>query len=136
MGRSDVDIVRRAFALTFAPGEPDMPAILRLYHADHELITDWGIEGAHYYGEAGFREAMAIMEGALGEWTQALDELIDAGDGVVLVLGRLVAEGRHSGAPVEGEWAVVVTLRDGKIASTRWYTDRGAAFAATGVERG
>ena len=136
MSRSNVEIVRRAFELTLAPGEPDMPRILRLYHADHELTTDWGIEGAKYHGEAGFLEAKGIMEGVLGEWRQVLDEVIDAGDGRVLVLGRLVGEGRESGAPIEGEWAVVVRLRDGKIASTRWYTDRAAAFAATGVERG
>jgi ketosteroid isomerase-like protein len=136
MSEDNVDIVRRAFELALAPGEPDMPAILRLYQPDHELITDWGIEGGRYRGEAGYLEARSIMEGAVGEWTQVLDELIDAGPDLVLVLGHLVGAGRESGAPIEGEWAVVVRLRDGKIASTRWYTDRNAAFAATGVERG
>ncbi len=134
MSQAEVDIVRRAFELVLEPGEPDMSAILRLYHADHELVTDWGIEGGRYRGEAGFREAMVIMEGALGDWTQELDELIDAGDGIVLGLGRIVAQGRQSGAPMEGEWGVVVRLRDEKIASTRWYTDRRAAFAAAGVD--
>jgi ketosteroid isomerase-like protein len=135
MSEANVDTVRRAFELSLTPGEPDMPALLRLYHADHELTTDWGIERRTYRGEAGFLEAKGVMEGALGEWTQVLDDLIDAGPDLVVVLGRLVAEGRQSGAPVEGEWGVLVGMREGKIASTTWYTDRSAALAAAGLDQ-
>jgi ketosteroid isomerase-like protein len=46
---------------------------------------------------------------------------------------RLVAVGRESGAPVETHWAMAVTLRDGKIASSRAFLDRDEALKALGL---
>ena len=136
MTDANVELVRRLLTLAMRPGEPELAALEGLYHPDHELTTDWGVEVARYRGESGFLEARAVLDGALEGWTQVLDDVIDVGPDAVLVLGRVTGEGRESGVPVEGEWTALVAVRGGRVASTRFFTNRGEAFAAAGIEEG
>ena len=61
-------------------------------------------------------------------------ELVDAGADKVLVHQRHDARGRASGADVEINYWVVVTLREGKVLRDEWFADRGAALEAAGLE--
>ena len=64
--------------------------------------TDWGIEGAHYHGRGRLPGGRGDLDGALGEGragARRVDRL--PARRVVLVLGRLVAEGGRARAPVE-----------------------------------
>ena len=48
----------------------------------------------------------------------------------VVVLGRYAWTVRKTGRPLEGDWAHVWTIRDGKVAGFSEYTDTAAASAA------
>jgi ketosteroid isomerase-like protein len=113
MSQENVEIVGSSFN---AWNEWDVDAVRRLYAEDAvvktgvtEFGTDWG------------------------QWHQELDEFLEAGDDAVVVLGHLVAQGQSSGIPVEGNWAALVKLREGQIASTRFFLDQDEALEAAGL---
>jgi len=104
-----------------------------LYHPEHVLTSDWGVEGRVYHGAQDFAEAIADLDAAWQEWHQDVEQVLDAGDRGVVVLVRLKARGRESGAPVDQAWAMVITLRDGKLASSRTFLDRDQALKFAGL---
>jgi ketosteroid isomerase-like protein len=133
MSAENVEVVRRAFEAATRQPEPDAETLRELCHDDHILTTDWGAEGGTHAGLKGFRQAITMVGETFAEWQQEVDELVDVDDETVVVLGRLLARGGASGAPVVGPWAAVVKLRDGRLASTRWFNDREVAFASVGM---
>lgn len=131
MSRENVELVRRAFEAATRKPEPDLELLAELAHPDHEMTTDYGAMGGDSFrGIEGFREALTEFGTDWGEWRQELDEFLVAGEDAVVVLGHLVAEGQSSGIPVEGNWAALVKLREGRIASTRFFLDREEALEA------
>jgi ketosteroid isomerase-like protein len=104
-----------------------------LYHRDHVLMSDWGVEAKTYRGAPGFIEAMADLDAAWQEWRQEVEDVLDAGEEGVVVLVRLKARGSESGVPVDQPWAMVITLRDGKLIASRSFLDRRRALEAAGL---
>jgi ketosteroid isomerase-like protein len=133
VSQENVEIVRSAVAASTAK-PPDFATINALYHPDHVLTSDWGVEGRTYDGTRGFAEAMADLDAAWQDWHQEVDDVIDTGGDDVVVLVRLKARGRGSGAPVDQPWAMVITLRDGKLIASRTFLDRNRALKAVGLE--
>ena len=61
-------------------------------------------------------------------------EIIDAGNDRVVVLQREQARGKGSGAQLERRWAVVYTIRMGKVARFQPFKTREEALEAAGLE--
>jgi ketosteroid isomerase-like protein len=134
MSQESVEIVRRAFEAATRKPEPDLETLSELAHPEHDMTTDYGAMGADsFVGIQGFRKALTEFDTDWGQWHQELDEFLDAGDDAVVVLGHLVAQGQSSGIPVEGDWAALVKLREGQIASTRFFLNRDEALEAAGL---
>jgi ketosteroid isomerase-like protein len=74
-----------------------------------------------------------MLQDVLGEVRIEADELIDAGDHVI-VLGRLCVTGTGSGAAAESHRAWVYTLHDGKIIRHRTFTEQSEALDAVKAE--
>jgi uncharacterized protein len=93
--------------------------------------------GETFRGPEGVAEAVRRWTGAFADFEFEVEELIDAGDSVVMVL-RQVGRGKGSGAPVEMTMAWLYMLRDGKIIRVSMFADRQQALAAVGhpPERG
>jgi ketosteroid isomerase-like protein len=134
MSQQNVEIVWRAIAASMAQ-PPDFGTVNALYHPDHVLTSDWGVEGRVYDGARGFAEALSDLNAAWQEWRQEIDDVIDAGEDHVVVLARLKARGRESGAPVDQPWAMVITLRHGHLIASRTFLDRTQALKAVGLEQ-
>ena len=63
-----------------------------------------------------------------------IDDVLDAGDDVVLLIHNQRQLGRHSGIPTEvPPFGMVFTFRDGKVVRMRQFPDRDAALAAAGL---
>jgi ketosteroid isomerase-like protein len=73
-----------------------------------------------------------MLRDAWSEWRFEPERTIDAGDRVVVFM-RVVAKGRESGVPIEGTSTQVVTVRDGRMTSSRVYRDRGDGLKAVGL---
>jgi ketosteroid isomerase-like protein len=85
-----------------------------------------------YRGHEGIREYFGDVAEAWEELEVFLHEYHDAGDGRVLVGGRVRArdrEGELVEEPVQWAWMI----REGKIISCRVFSDRVAALEATGI---
>ena len=74
------------------------------------------------------------MSAIWDSWQQELERVIDAGDKRVVGLPRFRAKGRGSAVPVEVPWAMVATLRNGRIVTSRVFLSRDDALEAAGLE--
>jgi ketosteroid isomerase-like protein len=135
MSPENVEIVRRALGAAWKRPTPDVATVNALYHPEHVLESNWGAEGGTYRGAHGLRQVLADMDDFWDEWRQEIDEVINAGPDRVVVVARLVARGKSSGAPVDSPWAMVLKLDRGQIVSTRVFVRPEDAFAAAGLCR-
>jgi ketosteroid isomerase-like protein len=62
-------------------------------------------------------------------------ELMDVGDDRVIAVQHLTGRAKLSGVQTEVRYAVVYTLRDGKIVRGREYLDREQALDAVGLPK-
>ena len=105
-----------------------------------DVDIDWrAIEGAP--DDVGPIHGKARMRRYLQEWvdmfegiTLVAEELVDLGNGRVLALQRAAGRAKLSGAETEIRFAVVYTVRDGKIVRGREYLDRAQALDAVSRE--
>jgi ketosteroid isomerase-like protein len=105
----------------------------------HDEI-DWrAIEGAP--DDVGEIRGKERMRRYLQEWvdmfegiTNVAEELVDLGEGRVLALQRAAGRAKLSGAETEIRFAVVYTVRDGKIVRGREYHNRAQALEAVSRE--
>lgn len=133
MSEEDVKLVRRAIAASTS--EPrDVETLRAILDPEHVLITDWGVEKGRHLGVEGYLAAIGDMEAAWESLTQEVERVLDAGERGVVVLMRLKARGRESGAAVENPWAMVVVLRDGRIVTSRAFLQQDEALKAVGLQ--
>jgi ketosteroid isomerase-like protein len=132
MSQHDVEVVRASFdAWTRGP-----EALADVCQPD----IDWrAIEGA--IDDVGPMHGLEAVQAYTRDWFDHFDdlrlepeELIDAGDRVVAVQ-RLSGRAKASGVPTELRYAVVYTVRDGKIANGREYWTRQQALDALGIHQ-
>lgn len=124
-----VEVVR---ACVEAWRERDFERSLSFY-ADDAVWQTGGVDETVYRGPRGVARGVEEWVGAFcGYWLE-VDELIEAGDKVLLLV-REGGVGKASGARVSEEAAMVFTVTDGLITRARGFTDRAEAFAAAGVE--
>ena len=131
MSQENVEIVRDA-AAAYNRGGPDAWSE---YCADD--IDYRAIEGAP--DDHGPIHGKAAMQAHWQDWFDTFDdlkvepfELIDAGEDVVAVV-RFGGRAKLSGVETDLTFAVVYTIRDGKIARGREYWTREEALEAAGL---
>ena len=134
MSQENVEIVQAMYA---EAAEGRFGTSLHLFHPDVEYSRS--VSGASATGLSGTWHGVEAMVKAGMEWLQTFDRLhveaerfIDAGDSVV-VLVRHKGQGKASGIPIEGEFADVLTLKDGLVVRFAQYRDRTEALEAVGL---
>jgi ketosteroid isomerase-like protein len=132
VARQDVDVVREAFQAFQREGAE---AILDRIHPEFEIEVppELSAEPDTYRGPDGVRRYFAGFEGVMEDVRFELDEFIDAGDGKVVVTGRVSARSAAAGLPVEQWNAQVWTVRDGRLLRARAYATKEEALAAAGA---
>jgi ketosteroid isomerase-like protein len=130
--------IRRAARLSLeASNRRDHEATFMVYHRDCECIFPAQMASV---GEPGVRGRSARIRWEArwrhewGQFRYAPEELTDLGDRVLLV-GRLEGSGVGSGAAVDTDWAVVLTLapEGGGAIREQVFFDRSEAFRAVGL---
>ena len=130
MSQQNVEVVKRLMD-AFRAG--DHQAALAAYHP--EVVCDATVrpEGGMYRGREGVAEAIRVWGGTWDDWKWEIDELIDGGDRVLMVI-RESGRGKGSGVVVVQETFWVYALRDGQIVYAQVLVDRGEALKAVGLE--
>jgi ketosteroid isomerase-like protein len=130
--RGDAEVVH---AVVEAFREHDIPRLRSLFHDDsefHSVIT--GAGGNVYRGLEEIEGYMRDVEDAFEGWHSEDELCIDAGDGRVALLYRVVGRGKGSGVPVDQPISILWTVRDGKIARAQGYRDPEEALVALGLK--
>ena len=129
MSQENVEIVRQHMA-AYESGNYD--AALAVYHPDVVVDASVRPEGRVYRGREGVAEAVRVWAGTWEDWHWDIEELIDAGDRVLMDV-REFGRGKGSGVEVAQQTFWVFTLRDGRIVHARILVDKSQALAAAGL---
>jgi ketosteroid isomerase-like protein len=132
MSRQNVDVVRDALH-AFAEG--GLAAMADFWAAD----INWrAIEGAP--DDVGEMQGPEALRRYHQDWIDTFDntsnvpeELVDLGHDRVLAVQHATGTAKASGVETELRYAVVYTVRDGKISRGREYIDRATALEAVGL---
>jgi ketosteroid isomerase-like protein len=131
MSQENVELVRR-YLHAYERGGLD--ALAEFWHPD----INWrAAEGA--LDDVGLMEGPDAIRDSLRQWEETFEdgrieaeELIDAGDQVVALV-RGIGRMKDSDAEIDMRYAIVFTIRDGKIATGREYFTREQALEAAGL---
>jgi ketosteroid isomerase-like protein len=136
MSEENVEIVRR---MSDAFRRGDWAAAIEPLHPEIELDAT----RSPFADKLGFKRVYRGLDEVTrfwGEWLEAwgeqdwVEELIDAGDQVVMAYTGHRLRGTGSGVEVElPPYAWVQTLRDGKIVRATFYMDKAEALEAAGL---
>jgi ketosteroid isomerase-like protein len=131
MSQENVEIVRQYFPAYDRSG---VDGLAEFWHPD---INYRAAEGA--LDDVGLMEGPDALRDYLRQWEETfekgrmeVEELIDAGDQVVALV-RAIGRMKDSDAEIDFRYAIVFTIRDGKIATGREYYTREEAFEAAGL---
>ena len=134
MASENVEIVRRLLE-AFDRRDNEFPFTVYDEQIVWDVIGFEMVDAAVFHGHEGVR---SFWRQWLGAWERVefeVREIIDAGDTVVSVLCQR-NRGRHSGIEVEmGPYALVWTLRNGKVVRMRAFGSAAQGLAAAGVAR-
>jgi ketosteroid isomerase-like protein len=131
MSEENVEIVRRVYQ---AAAGRDAATIFALYDPEVELdatrmgVGDLGV----YHGHEGLRNLFGEFHEVWGEINFDYEELIDTGKQVISVVTRHV-HGQASGIALDQPFALLWTLREGKVARVVWFRSRAEALEAAGL---
>jgi ketosteroid isomerase-like protein len=130
---ANVELARRAFEAIATGGlgaaldflDPEIE-----FEPPHEALEQRGT----YKGHAAVRDRWNLLLDPFDDVRMEIDELIEADDETVVVVFRIRARGKASGAPVEMRLAHVITVRDGKAVRMKAYLDPEEARRAAQLE--
>ncbi len=131
MSHENVEVVRGAFAEITIPGDPE--PMIAASHPEFEMeLVRVGGGPAHYTGASGIRDFFRDVSESWESFRFESTDIRDLGDRV-LVLGDVRGCGRGSGVEVDGQWAWIIEMRDGRAASLRGFLDQSEALEASGL---
>jgi ketosteroid isomerase-like protein len=132
MSEQNVEVIRSLYDAT---ARGDAAAALSLIDPDIEINYRGAVPDLHgrdLQGHAGMAEVMATITGEFSEFHAEPEELIDAGDRVVVVVFQR-GRGKASGLDVERRVGQVWTVADGSAIRWQIFNDREEALAAAGL---
>jgi ketosteroid isomerase-like protein len=131
MSQENVELVAaslRDFQATLRATEAAAPDFVW----DVSALEGWP-DATQYFGPEGFNEFIAKWTEAYDEFEQDVEEVIDAGDQDVVSILSQRARPRGSGSWVHLRFAVIWTVREGKLTRGRVFRTAEEALAAAGL---
>jgi ketosteroid isomerase-like protein len=127
--------VRVAKRVTDALNRRDWDALFALVTADFEWLPAMpgAVQDVGYRGREEFAAYAREVEETWEYLRAVMTEFRDLGDRVLL-LGRMEARGRASGAQVDTPVAEVMDFQDGKLSRDRVFLNHAQALKAVGLE--
>jgi len=123
MSQANVALIQTLLDVFLATGEMSW----ELLDEDIEVHDHDVMDAGEYRGHLGFARWLENWDAAWSEFTIEPEEFLDAEPCVVLVF-RMKATGRSSGAAVERHDAMVWQVRDGKAVRLDYFNDREQAL--------
>jgi ketosteroid isomerase-like protein len=127
VAEADVEVVRRGRE---AWSRGDLDAMLAETTDDFEFRPLPQFVEEPVRGHDAVREFLELWRGSWETYETDVDEIVDLGDGRVLVLCWQRGVGPDSGIVAHMDWAQIFTVRDGKVTRCLNFEDRAAALRA------
>jgi ketosteroid isomerase-like protein len=109
-------------------------AVQPLFHPEFECFAVSAVQGTkRYVGLEGFRATWLDWMEPWETYRNEVEDVIDAGDEVVVVLGRAFARRSGSEAEVNNLGGAVWTVVDGRVMRAAFYADPQEALEAAGL---
>jgi ketosteroid isomerase-like protein len=131
MSEQNVEVIRRGYEHFGARGTLLEEIVDPEFVWDMSPFRNWP-ERQTYEGIAGATEFLTDWLGAWEDWELEVEEMVDAGDRVVVV-ARQRGTSKATGLPVEMHFAQVWTVRDGRQTRMEMYADPDEALRAVGL---
>ena len=131
MSTTNADTVRRVYD-DFERG--DLERVLAAFDPEIEWIEPDGYfpgAGGAHRGVEAVKNVLSIYPEVWEEFSIEVDEVIDAGD-VVVVTGRQRGRARETGRSFTARVANIWNVEDGRLVRLRVYTDTALIWAALG----
>lgn len=130
MSEANVETVRRMYE-AFHGGDADRA----LSHFDPEVAVDASrrLDGGTGRGREYLSTTIGRWIGTFTEWREEIDEIRDAGNGLVFVALTQRGRGKGSGIETEGQYALVYRVEGEWISEMTVYPDRAEALEAAGL---
>jgi ketosteroid isomerase-like protein len=100
---------------------------------DPEAEWDWPLSPETFRGREQLLQAVADWLETVSHWRIDVEDLIEGSQGRVLLVARVVARGKGSGAPIHQPIFTAVTVRNGKIARIDDHTEKAKGVEAAGL---
>jgi ketosteroid isomerase-like protein len=108
---------------------PEMKVTFMVPHSGVEIM-----DRQEFVGIAGLREGWRLWMEPWEHFRVSLQEIIDVGDGRILLLGQADVRVRDSGVDMTQDIAVLNRVADDRIASVAYYLDQDQARHDAGLE--
>jgi ketosteroid isomerase-like protein len=122
----------RAFYDAIVPGHRERVCSLQSSHVVYELPEGMPTGGGRFEGVPDVPERFLPAFYGAFDVRFVAEEFIAAGEQVVAI-GRLQGKTRAKGVPIDAPFAHVWTVRDGRLARLRFYTDTAVLTKALGA---
>jgi ketosteroid isomerase-like protein len=130
MSKQNVEFLRRGYE-ALERGDVDTFKALSRERLDPEFEFHHVWDGRVFKGYEGTMEWLSDAAETWKDYKQEVEEIIDLGQHVVVVLG-ISGQGAGSGVPVAQEFAVVWTFDGTRVVRARSFTSRAEALEAAG----
>jgi ketosteroid isomerase-like protein len=134
MSQQNVDVVRDSWT-ALAAGGLDAMAEFWDEEISWRAIEDAPDDSGEMHGVAAARRYVEDWLDTFEDIVNVPQELLDVGDERVIAVQHVTGRARLSGVETELRYAVVYTLRDGKIVRVKEYRNREQALDAVGLPR-
>jgi ketosteroid isomerase-like protein len=129
VSQENVDLVERSLVHWLATGEPSWELVDESMEAyDHDIM-----DAGEYRGREGVERWLSDWESAWSNFRMEVQELIDAGEDLVVAFVHMRARGRESGVEVSRDDAILYRVCAGKIMRMDYFNNRAQALAAAGL---
>ncbi len=135
----ETDLVERIYGFNWAAvgsREVGFEELDSVVSPEFESRTSPELGGRVLTGVGGLRELSHALESDFEQLSYQPTEYLEAGDGTVVVTGRVDGVGRASGMPLSGEFGHVWHITDGLATRVEAYRDAGTARTAAGLPSG
>jgi uncharacterized protein len=131
MSQENVELVRRGYE---AYNRGDLDGAVSDFASDCRYIAAGTIPDRTgvFRGREGYKEFIGWLRSEFDDARAEIDELIDAGDTVVIG-STLCGRGKQSGAEAKFTFWQVWTIQDGKFARGQGFASRAEALEAAGL---
>jgi ketosteroid isomerase-like protein len=92
-----------------------------------------GVMEQEFSGVEGLREGWGVWMEPWDEFRVSVEDVVDSGDGQILVLARAIGRMRGTGAELPQEVAQLCRIVDGRIAAVGFYLDQQQARGDAGL---